>query len=62
MTNIKLSDKEYRVIETIRKDGQWKPPLAQNATVKNLIAKGICDWNSGYDSLILTKKGQEIEL
>lgn len=58
----KLSDKEYRVIETIRKTGRWRPPNSQNTTAQNLIKKGICDWNPGYDYLILTKLGKEIDL
>lgn len=60
--NLKLSEKEYKVIEKIRREGCWVPPHAQVPTVKNLISKGICDWDKGYISLILTQKGKEIEL
>ena len=62
ISGITLTEKEYRVIEKIRTTGRWMPPNSQNATAQNLIKKGICYWNSGYDALILTQFGKSIEL
>ncbi len=62
ISGITLTEKEYKVIEIIRKEGQWTPPHAQVPTVKNLMAKGICDWNETYMSLILTKFGKTLDL
>ncbi len=62
ISGINLSEKEYKVIEIIRKDGKWKPPHAQVPTVKNLIAKGICDWHPDYIHLVLTDLGKGLDL
>lgn len=57
-----LSQKEYEVIEAIRRDGKWKPPNDQNKTLKKLVAKGLVDFNESYSAIILTQKGKEIDL
>lgn len=59
---IKLSPKEYEVMETIRREGKWLPPNSQNATAKNLMKKGLCDWNGAYSHIVFTDKGKLLEL
>lgn len=62
MTEIKLSKKQYEIAEYIRKNGHWPVINAQNPTVKKLISTGFFDFNSRFDALVFTKKGEKIQL
>lgn len=62
---MKLSAKQKEIIKKIHERGKVK--ITNNnalpySTTQSLIKLGICEYNSGYDSLILTELGKQIVL
>lgn len=60
--NIKLSNAQRVMIQSLRKNGKLKCDAVNRLTYMKLIALGLVDYDSSYDYIILTDKGKQIEL